>query len=81
MYGAVTTLQSSRIVVARFLADEDLHALGAQALVEQVQDVALLGERLEQPPQLLDVRQLGEAHQVGLAGDHVFHAAGCRSAR
>ena len=75
VYGAVTTLQSSRIVVARLLADEDLHAFGPQALVEQVQDVALLVERLEQAPQLLDVRQLGEAHQVGFAGDDIFHAA------
>ena len=40
-----------------------------QALVEQVEDVPLLVERLEELAQLLDVRQLGEAHQVGFAGD------------
>ncbi len=52
------------------MADEDLHALAVQALVQQVQDVALLVEGLEQPPQAVHVRQLGESHQVGLAGDH-----------
>ncbi len=52
------------------MADEDLHAVGAHALVEQVQYVALLVERIEQALQLLDVGELGEAHQIRLAGDH-----------
>ena len=38
-------------------------------------------ERLEQPAQLFHVRQLGESHQVGFAGDHIFHAARSTPAR
>src|ERR1700741_156187 len=49
-------------LVAGLVADEDLHAFRRQALVEQVQKVAFLVERLEQPPQLLDARELGHAH-------------------
>ena len=41
-----------------------------QALVQQVQDVALLVERLEQPAQPVHVREFREPHQVGFAGDH-----------
>ena len=41
--------------VARFLANEDLHAFGFEALVEQMKNVALLRESFEQAPQLLDV--------------------------
>ena len=32
-------------------------------------------ECVEQPPQLLDVREFGELHEVGLARDHVFRLA------
>ena len=58
----------------RLLADEDLHAVGAQAVIEQIQDVALFVEGFEQAPQLVDRRQLARAHEIGLAGHHVFHA-------
>ena len=63
---------------AGLVADEDLHAIGPQAVVEQVQDVALFVEGLEQPLELVDAGELGEAHQVGLPGDHVFDRAGRR---
>src|SRR5438046_5474764 len=59
-------------LVAGFMADEDLHPFGLQALVEQVQKVALFVERLEQPPQLLHAGALGHAHEVGLALDDVL---------
>src|SRR5262245_59118523 len=39
--------------VSGFLADEDLDSVGAQAVIEQVEDVALLVECLEQPAQLV----------------------------
>ena len=51
-------LQESRSSIARLVTDEDLHALGAHALIEQVQDVALGSERLEQALQRLDVGEL-----------------------
>jgi hypothetical protein len=35
------------------VTDEDLHAVSAQAVIEQVQDIATL-EGLEQPLQLVD---------------------------
>ena len=35
-----------------------------------MENIALRRERLEQAPQLVDVRQLRELHQVRLAGDH-----------
>src|SRR5207302_730412 len=62
-------------LVAGLVADEYLHAFRLQALVEQVQEVAFLVERLEQPPQLLDARELGRAHEVGLALDDVLESA------
>jgi len=58
--------------VSRLVADEDLHAFGLEALIEQVQEVALLVEGLEQPAQLLDTGELGDPHEVRLALDHVF---------
>src|SRR5438132_2306179 len=62
-------------LVAGLVADEYLHAFRLQALVEQVQEVAFLVERLEQPPQLLDARELGHAHEVGLALDDALEPA------
>src|SRR5947207_1000057 len=62
-------------LIAGLVADEYLHAFRLQALVEQVQEVAFLVERLEQPPQLLDARELGRAHEVGLALDDVLEPA------
>src|SRR5580765_6670014 len=62
-------------VVAGFVADEDLHPLGLEAVIEQVQEVALLVEGLEQAPQLLHVGELGHPHEVGLALDHVLKPA------
>ena len=59
-------------LVAGFMADEDLYPFGLQALVEQVQKVALFVERFEQPPQLLHPGELGHAHEVGLALDDVL---------
>src|SRR5215469_1465716 len=59
-------------LVAGLVADEDLHPLGLQAVVEQVQEVALLIERLEEPAQLLDAGELGHAHEIGLTLDHVL---------
>src|SRR5256886_10586259 len=59
-------------LVAGFMADEDLHPFRLQALVEQVQKVALFVERLEQPPQLLHAGELRHAHEVGLALDDVL---------
>ena len=59
--------------VAGLLPDEDLDALGPQAAVEQPQNVVLFVECLEQAPQPVDVRQFGETHQVGFAGDDIFH--------
>ena len=54
------------------MTDEDLHPFCLEALVEQVQKVALLVERLEQAPQFLHTRKLGGAHEIGLALDHVL---------
>ncbi len=59
-------------LIAGFVADEDLHALGPQAVVEQVQEIALLVERLEEAPQLLDARELPHPHEIGLALDDVL---------
>src|SRR5262249_27091494 len=58
-------------LVAGLVADEDLHAFRLQAVVEQVQEIALLVEGLEQAAQLLDAGELGHAHEVGLPLDHV----------
>ena len=74
LYGAVTMLHVVEDAEAGLLADENLHAVGPQAVIEQVQDVALLVERLEQAPQLVDRRQLAGAHEIGFAGDDVLHA-------
>ena len=41
-------------------------------LSSSLQNVVLLVEGLEQPPQPIDVRQLGEPHEVGLPGDDVL---------
>ena len=59
--------------IARFLADENLNAIGAQAIVEQPQDVMLLVERLEQPFQTIDIGQLGESHKIRFTGNDIFH--------
>src|SRR5258708_7585599 len=59
-------------LVAGLVSDEDLPPFGLKAVVEQVQEVALLVEGLEQPPQLLDVGELGGPHEVGLALDDVL---------
>ncbi len=44
----------------------------SQAVVEQVQEIALLVECLEQAPQLLDAGELAHAHEIGLALDDVL---------
>ena len=54
---------------AGFVADEDPHALGLEALIQEVQEVALFIERLEEPPQALDAGKLRDPHQVCLARD------------
>src|SRR3989344_1762049 len=56
--------------VAGFGADEDFHATGAHALVQQMQQVALGAEGVEQQAQLAYIRQVGDVHQIGLAADH-----------
>src|SRR5215472_17246430 len=58
--------------VSGLVADEDLHPFGLETLIEQVQEIALLVEGLEQAPQLLDARELGDAHEVGLALDDIL---------
>src|SRR5262245_22625927 len=80
-------LWSSRLRMSRFSLNasnklrrlfeafnEKRDILNLQTVVEQVEDVALLVERLEQAPQLVDRRQLSGAHQVRLPGDDVLHA-------
>src|SRR5690349_7460913 len=62
--GAIRRGDHSDVIVdaiAGLLPDEDLHTVGAQAVVEQVEDVALLVESLEQPAELVDRRQLTRA--------------------
>src|SRR6516162_9770385 len=58
--------------VPGLVTDEDLHAFGPEAVIEQVQKIALLVERFEEPPQLLDVGELGHPHEVRLALDDVL---------
>ena len=60
---------------AGLLADENLHALCVQGALEHLQDVALVGEGLEQVAQALDVADRLRAHQPGLPGDQQRIAA------
>ena len=71
VYGAATMLQSSEYLVARLLPDEELDAIGIQALVQESEDVALTIEGFEQAPQLVHVGQVLTLHQVHLAEEHV----------
>ncbi len=61
-------------LVPRLATDEHLDAVGVDALVEQLEHELLFRERVEQVAQGLDIRQLGEIHQLRLAGDEEFLA-------
>ena len=50
--------------MARLLADENLHPIGPDRLIEQVKDVALGGKGVEQRPQLVGIG--GELAEAGL---------------
>src|SRR5581483_4503619 len=53
--------------ITRFRADEYLDPVDTHALIEQVQQVALRGERLEEFAQFFDVPEIGNIHQIRLA--------------
>ena len=53
-------------IIAGLFADKDLDAVGIDRLLQQVQDVALLIKALEQFFELVDIRQFGHIHEIGL---------------
>src|SRR3569833_2879397 len=61
--------------ITRFIADEDLHAVAVDALIQQMQNVALLRKGLEQLTQHSYIREFGKAHEIGLTREHVVALA------
>ena len=57
---------------SRFVTDENLHTVGMQALIEQLQKIPFLVERLEQALEFFNAGQVRSTHQVGFSRHHIL---------